>query len=225
MKNSTILFITILSDFSFNCIAQKSLTAAVNKKVVETVIIPRTRSKTNPADPKTAKSYHVEEKINSKFGGHTTTCDVLDPKHINTNDLGPKNTRIVTPRLAKQREKLPENQSEIVKDTVTKQPEYAYIVMLKTYERVAEKGYKSVDLFQKLGNGYYFNAECNKAVRWYGELFAMNSDLEPEYYYRYAQSLKAIGQDDQANKMLEMFYQKAANNNNKILLKNNQNEK
>ena len=64
---------------------------------------------------------------------------------------------------------------------------YAYIDAIKTYERVAEKGYKSVEMFQKLGNAYYFNAELEKAAKWYDELYAMNSDLESEYYYRYAQ--------------------------------------
>ncbi|MBX9806215.1 MAG: flagellar motor protein MotB, partial [Flavobacteriaceae bacterium] len=32
---------------------------------------------------------------------------------------------------------------------------YAYIKAVHTYERVAEKGYKSEDMFQKLGNSYY----------------------------------------------------------------------
>ncbi|MFV5693801.1 flagellar motor protein MotB, partial [Flavobacterium sp. LT1R49] len=31
---------------------------------------------------------------------------------------------------------------------------YAYVDAIKTYERVAEKGYKSADLFKKLGNAY-----------------------------------------------------------------------
>jgi outer membrane protein OmpA-like peptidoglycan-associated protein/tetratricopeptide (TPR) repeat protein len=100
---------------------------------------------------------------------------------------------------------------------------YAYIDAIKTYERVAEKGYKSADMFQKLGNAYYFNAEYDKAARWYGELFAMTSDLEPEYYYRYGQSLKAIGQNDKANEMLEVFHQKAANDSRGKLLEKNRN--
>ena len=90
---------------------------------------------------------------------------------------------------------------------------YAYIDAIKTYEIVAKKGYKSVDMFQKLGNSYYFNADLDKAAKWYGELFAMSSDLEPEYYYRYAQSLKAIGENGKSNEMMEKFYQKAANDN------------
>ena len=79
---------------------------------------------------------------------------------------------------------------------------YAYIDAIKTYERIAKKGYKSVDLFQKLGNSYYFNAEYDQASKWYDELFAMTSDLDSEYYYRYAQSLKSIGQNDKANAMM-----------------------
>ena len=88
---------------------------------------------------------------------------------------------------------------------------YAYIKAVSTYERVAEKGYKSEDMFQKLGNSYYFNGELDKAAKWYGELFAMNANQESEYCYRYAQSLKAIGQTDKANEMLETFRQKAGN--------------
>ena len=85
---------------------------------------------------------------------------------------------------------------------------YAYIDVLLTYERVAEKGYKSVDLFQKLGNSYYSFAELDKAAKWYGELFAMTGDLEPEYYNQYAQSLIFIGQNGKANEVLEKLKQK-----------------
>ena len=100
---------------------------------------------------------------------------------------------------------------------------YAYIDAIKTYERVAEKGYKSVEMFQKLGNAYYFNAELEKAAKWYDELYAMNSDLESEYYYRYAQSLKSIGQNEKANEMLEKFYQKAGNDSRGRLFEKNRN--
>ncbi|MFV7237003.1 MULTISPECIES: tetratricopeptide repeat protein [Flavobacterium] len=84
---------------------------------------------------------------------------------------------------------------------------FANIDAIKTYERVAEKGYKSTDMFKKLGNSYYYNAELDQAAKWYGELFTMTQDVEPEYYYRYAQSLRAIGQNDKADEMLEKFNQ------------------
>lgn len=82
---------------------------------------------------------------------------------------------------------------------------YVEVNVIKTYERVAEKGYKSIDMFQKLGNSFYANYELEKAARWYCELFAMTSDLEPKYYYQYEQSLRSIGENDEANLLLEKF--------------------
>ncbi|MXO07257.1 OmpA family protein [Flavobacterium sp. HBTb2-11-1] len=82
---------------------------------------------------------------------------------------------------------------------------YAYIDAIKTYEKVAAKGYKSEDMFKKLGNAYYFNSDFQNAAKWYGELFAMNTNVEPEYYFRYAQSLKSTGDLNKANKLLDEF--------------------
>jgi outer membrane protein OmpA-like peptidoglycan-associated protein len=99
----------------------------------------------------------------------------------------------------------------------------AYIKTVSTYERLVEKGYKSEDIFQKLGNSYYFNGELDKAAKWYGELFTMNPEQESEYCYRYAQSLKAISQNDKANEMLEIFHQKAVNDGRGKIFENNKN--
>jgi hypothetical protein len=57
---------------------------------------------------------------------------------------------------------------------------FVYINVIKVYERVAEKGYKSIDMFKK-SDSYYSNFEPDKA-RWYCELFNMTYDLEPIYY-------------------------------------------
>ncbi|BFM45351.1 OmpA family protein [Flavobacterium sp. CFS9] len=100
---------------------------------------------------------------------------------------------------------------------------YAYIDAIKTYQRVAEKGYKSEDLFKKLGNSFYFNSEFEKAGKWYGELFAMNTEIEPEYYYRYAQCLKAAGDTAKANQMLDLFNQKSKNDKRAKLYEANKN--
>jgi len=82
---------------------------------------------------------------------------------------------------------------------------YAYIDAIKTYERLAEKGYKSADMFKKLANSYYFNADLEQAQKWYKELFALTSDVEPEYYYRYAQSLKSTKNYKLADEMMAKF--------------------
>ncbi|WP_017498641.1 OmpA family protein [Flavobacterium sp. WG21] len=100
---------------------------------------------------------------------------------------------------------------------------YAYINAIETYERVASKGYKSADMFKKLGNAFYFNAEFDKAAKWYDELFAMTNDVEPEYYYRYAQSLKSTNRTEKANQMLDLFSQHSKNDTRAKLYKKNEN--
>ncbi|WP_245557725.1 OmpA family protein [Flavobacterium antarcticum] len=88
---------------------------------------------------------------------------------------------------------------------------YAYIDAIKTYERVAEKGFKDAEMFKKLGNAYYFNAELDKANKWYTALFEMTKEVEPEYYFRYSHSLKSVGKYGEANKMLDLFNTKSGN--------------
>jgi outer membrane protein OmpA-like peptidoglycan-associated protein/tetratricopeptide (TPR) repeat protein len=88
---------------------------------------------------------------------------------------------------------------------------YAYVDAIKTYERLFEKGYKSVEMLQNLGNAYYFKADLESAAKWYTELFALTQDLDVEYYYRYAQSLKGIKDYKKADAMLAKFNEKSGN--------------
>ena len=97
----------------------------------------------------------------------------------------------------------------------------AYIDAIKIYERVAEKGHKSVDLFEKLGNAYYFNAELEPANKWYTALFELNQPIPPEYYYRYSQTLKSVGDYTKANAMLEEFNTRSGNDQRAKLYESN----
>ena len=71
---------------------------------------------------------------------------------------------------------------------------YAYFDAIEIYKKVVDKGYESPDLFKKIGNSYYFNAELKEANIWYEKLFsiAKKEEIEPEYYYRYSHTLKSI---------------------------------
>ncbi|XLS28238.1 OmpA family protein [Flavobacteriaceae bacterium M23B6Z8] len=83
---------------------------------------------------------------------------------------------------------------------------YSFIKAIDIYERVAKKGYKSPELFKKLGNSHYYNANYAEAANWYGELIALgDAEIEPEYYFRYAQSLKSEKRYEEADKMMEKF--------------------
>jgi len=95
---------------------------------------------------------------------------------------------------------------------IKKYDKYAYIDAIKTYERIASKGYQSPDMFQKLGNAYFFNSELDKAAKWYDQLFALTSNVDPVYYYRYAYCLRSTGDNEKANEMLKLYNEKSDNN-------------
>ena len=98
-----------------------------------------------------------------------------------------------------------------------------YVDAIATYERLAEKGYKDEKMFLKLGNANYFNADLPKAEKWYTELYAMNKEQEPEFFYRYSQALKSIGKYDKANQMMELFNKKSGNDKRAKLYADNKN--
>ena len=76
-------------------------------------------------------------------------------------------------------------------------------------------------MFEKLGDSYYFNANLTEANKWYTELFALGQEVAPEYYFRYAQTLKSVGDYTKANDYLTKFSQKkSADNRAKIFVAN-----
>ena len=85
--------------------------------------------------------------------------------------------------------------------------DFAYVKTSEVLLEVANKGYKSVDLFQKLGNSFYFRNEMKDAAKWYGELIALEEVIEPEYYFRYALALKSIGDYEDSDKWMQKFNQ------------------
>ncbi|MFH7012595.1 OmpA family protein [Flavobacterium sp. FlaQc-52] len=70
----------------------------------------------------------------------------------------------------------------------------------------------SQEVIKNLADSYYFTNDLIKAQRYYRLLInSYNKDLDREYYYRYAQTLKASNSDDQANAALREYYAKSAN--------------
>ncbi len=97
---------------------------------------------------------------------------------------------------------------------------YSYFDAIDIYEKVAKKGYQSPELFKKLGNAYYFNSDFKKAAEWYESLFKIDTaKIEPEYFYRYAQSLKSFGNPERANEYMDKFAQAASNDRRAVIYK------
>ena len=83
---------------------------------------------------------------------------------------------------------------------------YDYIDARKIYLNVVKDGYESAHVFEKLGDTYYFNSEYTEANKWYGKLIDSYPDeIEPEYYFRAAQTLKSVGKYEEAKVMMEKF--------------------
>lgn len=114
-------------------------------------------------------------------------------------------------------------QSTNISSADKKYDDYAYADAIKAYESLVEKGTKDEKILQRLANSYYFLSELQSALQWYDELFRMNEEQEPEYLYRYAQCLKASGNYQKANEVLEKFNLKAGSEKRASLIRNEKN--
>ncbi|WP_055445575.1 OmpA family protein [Lacinutrix himadriensis] len=89
--------------------------------------------------------------------------------------------------------------------------QFSYVKTSEILLEVAKEGHKSVDLFQKLGNSFYFNNKMEDAAKWYGELVALNEPLDAEYYFRYAQALKYGENYEESDKWMKKFNDSKSN--------------
>jgi hypothetical protein len=212
MKNYVLFFTAMGSVFSCSCFAQSN---------------EQTLSDVSSKNDLAIVSYHVEERINMNFGGSVRTYDVANLDMITPKDLGKDNVRIVTPKygriktIATPIEITGDNDpkittteiksdSKLAKVEVTpKSKDYVNIDVVATYERVMDKGYKSVAMITKVADRHFFNGDLVSAAKWYDELFAANTDLEAVYYYRYAESLKAVNQLEKSKEMMKIFETKS----------------
>ena len=89
--------------------------------------------------------------------------------------------------------------------------QFSYVKTSEILLEVAKAGHKSVDLFQKLGNSFYFNNKMEEAAKWYGELVALDEPLDAEYYFRYAQALKYGENYEESDKWMKRFHDSKSN--------------
>lgn len=112
-----------------------------------------------------------------------------------------------TPKQQKAREKVMKDGMAKMDKAETLTEKYNYQEAIKTYLKIEEKGFRTASLYKKLGDAYYASNEADQAIRWYRELFKLKKEvIEPEYYYRLAQSLKTVGKYDDANKLLDELH-------------------
>jgi hypothetical protein len=81
---------------------------------------------------------------------------------------------------------------------------------------VADKGYKSVDMFQNWETPIT-SMEARKSSSMVRNYYM--TEVEPAYY-RYAQSLRSISENDKANQIMEKFDQISGNDSRDFFAKN-----
>jgi outer membrane protein OmpA-like peptidoglycan-associated protein/tetratricopeptide (TPR) repeat protein len=96
----------------------------------------------------------------------------------------------------------------------------AYIDAIKTYEKIVKKGFVNAEICCKIGDAYYYNANYKIAAEWYQKAFSLTSELNPEYYYRYAISLKSSNQLEESDKYMVQFISLVPEQNRAQIIKN-----
>jgi outer membrane protein OmpA-like peptidoglycan-associated protein len=87
-----------------------------------------------------------------------------------------------------------------------KYEEYSFRPAIDIYKRVLDKGFVSADLLKKLGNSYYFNSDYKEAAEIFKKLVTeFPNDIAPEDYFKYAQTLKTLGNYEDSNKVMSQF--------------------
>lgn len=98
------------------------------------------------------------------------------------------------------------SQERILERANQKYDEYSFSPAIDIYKKVLDKGYVSPDLLKKLGNAYYFNGKYEDAAPIYEQLVEKyDSVITPDYLFRYAQTLKTLGEYQKSNIMMSRF--------------------
>ncbi len=83
---------------------------------------------------------------------------------------------------------------------------YAFSEAIESYEQLIAKGYESEEIYKNLGDAYYNNGDYEEASKWYEKLFDLNeTTIGTEYYFRYAQALKSVGDYKKSDTYMRKF--------------------
>ncbi len=101
-------------------------------------------------------------------------------------------------------------QKEIKKAEKTFSNEH-YFESIKIFENLVDKGIKTAEIFEKLGDANYLNANYAEANKWYSMFNDLTSEMDTEHHYRFAQTLKTVGLLEESKKQMDLFESKSPN--------------
>ncbi|MBT8177994.1 MAG: OmpA family protein [Eudoraea sp.] len=96
----------------------------------------------------------------------------------------------------------------------------SYSMSIDIYEAVLEKNqnkFMTPNMLKLVGDSYYFNATYQKAARNYGMLIdnfgSQKEVVGPEYYFKYAQCLKSLGDYAKSDEIMQVFADRLKDDN------------
>ena len=89
---------------------------------------------------------------------------------------------------------------------------YSYIKAAELYEQAVKKGDSSSNTLTKLANCYFNNANPKKAAQWYKVAIRNSENLDTECVERYVQSLRSVGEYEEAEEWLQKIPNKTSLN-------------
>ncbi|MEH6537446.1 MAG: OmpA family protein [Psychroserpens sp.] len=94
---------------------------------------------------------------------------------------------------------------------------FGYVKATELYEEVLKKGDTSLHVLTRLGDCYYNNSKSDKAAFWYKKALEKygQDDMNPEYIYKHIQSLRSLGQYEDAESWMKKFME-IQNNDTRI---------
>ena len=97
------------------------------------------------------------------------------------------------------------SQEKKIKEANATYDKLGYMNAVSIYIEVDKNGYGSPDIYKKIADSYYFNANYAEANVWYEKLIKSTEDVDYEYYYRYSQTLKTVPDLEKSNYYYALF--------------------
>ncbi|MGO4919946.1 OmpA family protein [Maribacter spongiicola] len=115
--------------------------------------------------------------------------------------------------LSSSKENDPAVKSKLIKRADEYFDKMWYAEAAKIYEQALSKGEKAYtyDVLKKAGDAHYFNTDMENAYKWYNILYTKyESDMSSDYLFKYAHSLKGIGNYKRSKRLLKLYNKKLA---------------
>lgn len=80
----------------------------------------------------------------------------------------------------------------------------SYVKAIQEYKKLADQS-PNVYVLQRLADSYYLTLRMKEAAVTYAKLLTLYEVQKPEYFFKYAQSLKNLGRDDDAEYWLQKY--------------------